>query len=265
MPTKSIRNRIKNSGKLTLGRNITLGPLVNTINVGFGCFIGDDVYIDLPSLKLGDYVTIERGTTIRGYNSCTIGHNVSIGEYSFIDTIGGVEIGNNVGIGVLCQLLSHQMFGDRTFGCRWFLKETLIIGDDVWFMGHCSVSPIKAEEKSMALAGSVITEDMKYNRVYAGTPAKDVTEDTGPQFDEDFNLIESEKKFKSFLIEYESYGNTLLFMKIADDLDEENENLTLFNLKKRHYLPRRSEREYNLMKYLLYDKAKFLPYTPPKK
>ncbi|MBN1574724.1 MAG: acyltransferase [Deltaproteobacteria bacterium] len=267
MPAKGVGDRIKSTGRLMLGRDITLGPLVNAINVGFGCTIGDDVLIDLPALTLGDYVTIERGSAIRGYNSCTIGHNVFIGEFSMIDTVGNVEIGNNVGIGAHSQLLSHQMFGDRTFGSRFSIKESLTVGDDVWFANHCIVLPIKAEERSMALAGSVVTDNMKYNRVYAGVPAKDVTEATGPQFDEKIRIEQSQKKLNSFLIEYESYGNNLAFMKITDNLDEEEEEerLTLFSLKDRLYLPRRTEREYNLMKYLLYDKAKFLPYTPPKK
>lgn len=265
MPGKSVSDRIKSLKKLTLGRDVTLGPLVNTINAGFGCSIGDDVYINLPSLTLGDYVTIERGTTIQGYNSCSIGHNVYIGEYSIIDTIGGVGIGNNVGVGAQSQLLSHQKFGDRTFGCRWFSKDPLTIGDDVWFVGHCIVSSITAEEKSMALAGSVVTEEMKYNRVYAGVPAKDITDISGPQFNENIGLKESQKRFMSFLIEYESYGNSLSFMKITDNFDEIEDDLTLFNIKERLYLPRRTEREYNLMMYLLYDKAKFLPYIPPKK
>ena len=267
MAAKGVRDRIKSPGKLVLGRDVTLGPLVNTINVGFGCSIGDDVFIDLPTLTLGDYVTIERGSAIRGYNSCDIGHNVFIGEFSMIDTVGNVEIGNNVGIGAHSQLLSHQMFGDRTFGSRFSVKENLTVGEDVWFANQCIVLPITAEERSMALAGSVVTENMKYNRVYAGVPAKDVTDVTGPQFDESIAIEQSLKKLNSFLIEYESYGNNLSFMKITDDLDEEEdeEELTLFSLKDRLYLPRRTEREYNLMRYLLYDKAKFLPYTPPKK
>ncbi len=264
MRPKSVRDRIKSPGRLVLGRNITLGPLVNTINAGFGCSIGDDVLIDLPTLTLGDYVTIERGSAIRGYNSCDIGHNVFIGEFSMIDTVGNVKIGNNVGIGAHSQLLSHQMFGDRTFGSRFSVKESLTVGDDVWFANHCIVLPITAEDRSMALAGSVVTDKMRYNKVYAGVPAKDVTEATGPQFDENVTIEQSQKKLNSFLIEYESYGNNLAFMKINDNLDEEEEELTLFSLKDRLYLPRRTEGEYKLMKYLLYDKAKFLPYTPPK-
>ena len=46
----------------------------------------------------------------------------------------------------------------------------------------CIVSPIKAEDKSIALVGSVVTGDMKFNTIYAGTPAKPVSEKIGPQF-----------------------------------------------------------------------------------
>ena len=35
----------------------------------------------------------------------------------------------------------------------------------------------------MAMVGSVVTHDMFPNRIYAGVPAKDVTEKLGPQFE----------------------------------------------------------------------------------
>jgi len=49
-----------------------------------------------------------------------------------------------------------------------------MVGNDVWFVGHCVVSPVVVEDKSMSM--SVITKDMKYNEIYAGAPAKPISE-----------------------------------------------------------------------------------------
>jgi thiamine monophosphate synthase len=62
----------------------------------------------------------------------------------------------------------------------------------VWFVGHCIVSPINAKDKSMALVGSVVTKDMDENKIYAGSPAKDITEKVLPQF----KKITIEEKWK---------------------------------------------------------------------
>ncbi len=75
-------------------------------------------------------------------------------------------------------------FGDPLQGCRWESSKPMVIEDDVWFVGHCLVSPIHAKAKSMAMLGSLVTKDMEANRTYAGTPAKDMTEKLGPQYSE---------------------------------------------------------------------------------
>lgn len=55
----------------------------------------------------------------------------------------------------------------------------MVVEDGVWFVGHCLVSPIRAKARSMAMLGSVVTKDMDHNRIYAGTPAKDITDKVG--------------------------------------------------------------------------------------
>ncbi len=58
------------------------------------------------------------------------------------------------------------------------------------FVGQCIVSPIIANDKSMA--GSVITKTMEYYHIYAGSPAKSIISDKiGFQFDN----ISTENKY----------------------------------------------------------------------
>ncbi|MDA8441857.1 MAG: hypothetical protein M0Z55_05725 [Peptococcaceae bacterium] len=251
--------------RIQFGTNIVFGPSCKNITIGYGCFLGNDLYIDVPELVIGDYTTIHKGTTIHGYRTCTIGHNCWIGQQSIIDSIAGTSIGNNVGIGASSQLWSHAKFGDSLEGCQWNKSKPLMIEDDVWFAGHCIVSPIVAKKKAMLLVGGVITKDMEENHVYAGVPAKDITELVGPQFIE----VPLESKINTFLKLYNEFLNlNNLCTKDFSIMITDNDNFdqlksakeqTVFSIKDRTYIPTRSDYEYRFMKFLLYDRAKFIP------
>jgi acetyltransferase-like isoleucine patch superfamily enzyme len=247
--------------KVSFGDNITIGKNTKVVEIGYGSFLGNNIYIDIPELSIGEYTTIHHSTTMHGYKYIRIGHNVWIGQFCIIDGIGGTTIGNNVGVGAHSQLWSHMKFGDITAGCRWNITKNLMVKDDVWFVGHCIVSPITAEYKSMLMLGGVITSDMKENHIYGGVPAKDLTEDLGTQFKENCSIEHRLETFLNFLYDYEKRGNDISFVQIKEKLDDEyvQGKYTLFSLEERSYIPNRSEEEYRLMKYLLYEKAKFIP------
>lgn len=265
MIKKSNKKTQLNIGTMTnIGDRLIFGKMCQEITIGFGCFIGDDVYIDVPNLIIGDYTTIHKNTTIHGYQNCHIGHNCWIGQNTIIDSIGGVFIMNNVGIGAYSQLWSHIKFGDVLAGCRWNKSKGLIIYDDAWFVGHSIVCPIEAKKKSMLLVGSVATHDMKENHVYGGVPAIDMTDKVGTQFKNE----SPEKRRNNFIKHYRDFLkiNRLTDKQyqaiLTDDLTGmgSTPKLTYFDIGKRTYKPSRSENEYKFMKYLLYDKAKFVPY-----
>lgn len=246
------------SEALKIGRNVVLGPRCKKIKIGFGCFIGNDVYIDVDCLEIGDYTTIHHGSIIHGLNT-VVGHNCWIGHYTIIDSLGGdTRIGNNVGVGAHSQLWSHMKFGDTLNGCRWNSSSRLYLDDDVWLVGHCIVGPIHAKTKSMLMTGGVAVKDMDENSVYAGSPAKNVTEKLGAQFEE----ISYEEKLRRFLIlraefcKAESVNENNF--KVVDGFSDEI-NVTQFNIQERTYKPIRSVNEINFIRFMLYDKAKWLP------
>ena len=246
--------------RTTWGSDVVLGPNCRRIEIGHGCFFGRDIYIDVEELSIGDYTTIHHGSVLHG-NSCRIGHNCWIGHYTILDALGSeLTIGNNVGVGAHSQLWSHMKFGDVLEGCRWNARSQLVIEDDVWFVGHCIVTPIRAHEKSMLHVGGVAVKDMLPNISYAGSPAKDVTEKLGPQFDEDVSLASKEELFDSYIEEFASSGHAVDFIRACRAFPEEREtSLTYFNIAERSYIPRYSEDEHAFMKFLLYEKAKFVP------
>lgn len=253
------------SSKVTFGNNIVFGDNCRNIKIGFGTFLGDNLYIDVPELVIGDYCRIHNNGVIHGYQSCRIGHNCWIGQNTIIDSIGGTTIGNNVGIGAFSQLWSHMKFGDVLEGCRWNSQKPLIVDDDVWFVGHCIVSPIHAKRRSMLLIGGVATKDMEENHVYAGSPARDVTDKLGPQFSPvtyDQKLIRFYQLYQEFLSK-NHLAEEDFRVTVVNDLTgtQSTTNETFFNLYDRAYQPAYSEFEYLFFRFMLYDRAKFIPKT----
>jgi acetyltransferase-like isoleucine patch superfamily enzyme len=252
--------------ELIIGKNTFISPKAKIVGldgkakkviIGDNTYIGDDVQIIVDEIEIGDYCKIHHHTNIHGYKPIKIGHNAWIGQYTIIDGIGGTTIGNNCGIGAHSQLWSHILFGDDLEGCNYNSNKNLTIGNDCWFVGHCIVSPIVAEDKSMALVGSVITKDMKYNHIYGGSPAKDLTEKIQRQFRE-VSIDEKYEKMLSYLKNFEDTE------KIKVVLDESqisfDDDISYFNVSNRKYTKKLLDTEIKFMKYLLPTKGKFIPY-----
>lgn len=228
------------------------------IVIGDNCYIGENVQIICDDFSIGDYSKIQHDTNIHGYLPCKIGHNAWIGQFSIIDSIGGTTIGNNCGIGAHSQVWSHIKFGDTLEGCRFLTEKPMIIGNDVWFVGHCIVSPIIAEDRSMAMVGSVITKDMKYNEIYAGSPAKSLSDKIGFQFNE-VSIQDKFLKMNQYLDMWNANSKSIKIVKDCSEIDFTNQNITYFNVYDRTYTKRGSEGEISFMKYLLPAKGKFTP------
>jgi len=224
------------------------------IVIGDHTYIGDYVQIIVDDFEIGDYCKVHHHTNFHGYKPLKIGHNAWIGQGTIIDSIGGTTIGNNCGIGAYSQLWSHIKYGDELEGCNYNSTGSLVVGNDVWFVGHCIVSPIQAKAKSMALVGSVITKDMEANHIYGGSPAKDLTAKISPQFRE----VSVEEKYRK-MIRYHKEVGSPSSIKIVTSLEKVDKYHSYFNVTDRTYTKRGTEEEVSFMKYLLPTKAKFIP------
>jgi acetyltransferase-like isoleucine patch superfamily enzyme len=244
-----------------IDESVVFGANCREVSIGHGTRIRGNVYIDVDHLTIGDYVTINPGTVIHG-DVIEIGHNCWIGRNAMLDGHGGLlRIGNNVGIGADSQLWSHIKFGDRLEGCNWYKMEKLIVDDDVWFVGHCLVASIHAKKRSMLMLGGVATHDMEENQIYAGVPARNMSTIFGNQFRE---RTTEEKKidFLNIVEEYKSTGRSIDFIEIVGSRTEVTGtelSTTRFDLENRTYCPRYTDEETEFMRFLLYDRAKFLP------
>ncbi len=240
-PTAVIRGLNGNAKRIVIGDNV---------------YIGKHVQIICNDFELGDYSKIHHGTNVHGYKPCKIGHNLWMGQYGILDCIGGVTIGDNCGIGAHSQLWSHIKYGDTLEGCNFLSEAPMNIGKDVWFVGRTLVSPITAEDKSMALAGAVVTRNMKYNEIYSGVPAKSISDKIGYQFKE-VTIGEKMDKMKIYLSE--SGIDTKSIEIVTDRSEAKDDGKTYFIVDTREYTKQRSEAEIEFMNFLLPAKAKFTP------
>lgn len=231
--------------------------------IGDNVFIGHNSRVFVDELVIGDYTVMHNNAFIAGDLPCRIGHCCWFGQHVILNSTGGVTIGNGVGVGAYSQLWSHIKHGDVLQGCRWNSSRPLIIDDDVWFVGHCIVSPIHAHEKSMALVGSVVTKDMEANHLYAGVPAKDVTEKLGPQFAE----VSLEEKYRRMMDELEEFyalhpefesRTVKVVRRLGEGLEYDPAVYTVFDVDARRYNRRRTEQEFAFMRHLL-QSIKFFP------
>jgi len=238
------------------------GPAERVV-LGDHVFIGAHSKIRVPVFDVGDYTQIHNHALCNGYQPLTIGYNGWFGQNTILNATDRLEIGNNCGVGAYSQLWTHIAYGDTLQGCRWHSTKPMIIGTDVWFVGHCIVSPIIAKDRSMALVGSVVTRDMDENRVYAGSPAKDITDRVGPQF-ADVTVearVEAMRALRDQFLQRNPDDRPEL-LGIAADGEVIIPGETVFDVVRRTYSKRRSAEEARFIKFLL-PGAKFVPAGEP--
>jgi acetyltransferase-like isoleucine patch superfamily enzyme len=251
---------------VSIGRNTKFGRNVvfncKKVRIGDGVVFFNNIEINAEVFEIGDYGIVYHDSYVSGNGALRIGHNFWLGNTSIIDSLGGTRIGNNVGIGAHSQLWTHMIFGDVLFGSRFHSVKSLEIGDDVWLVGHCLVSPVTIGPRSLALLGSTITRDIEPDKVYGGVPAIDMTSVLGKPFqinpvEERMHLLE--KRLDAFARQ-SGISDIYAHVRIVVDANEtvRTENVTVFNVANRTYAKCGTALEHRLIWFLL-PTAKFLP------
>lgn len=223
------------------------GPASRVV-LGDHCYIGPGTRILAPEFLLGDYSKLHMQGFGHGEFPLRIGRNCWIGGNCVLDSHGGLDIDDNVGIGAHSQLWTHIQFGDIVEGSRFHSRRYMHVGKDAWLVGHCIVSPVKIGERSMAMAGSVVTRDMEPNHVYAGVPARDVTERMGPQFESrtvEQKAVKLQEMLDAFLAQNPGHRGLLRVARSARDLAP---GVTNFDVSRRVYTRTRSAAEVDFLK-----------------
>lgn len=143
---------------------------INHINVEFGenvtvsadsnlydCFLGDDVFV-------GPFVEIQKNVKI--------GQNTRIHSHTFICE--HVRIGKNCFIGHGVIFTNDLLIGGPARGDQLKYKKT-VIHDDVSIGSNATILPVEIVSGVIIGAGSVVTKDIVEKGIYAGNPARKIS------------------------------------------------------------------------------------------
>ena len=145
---------ILHAPKIEMGDNVRIGPL-NMIKCG------DEV-------KIGFSSQISFLVIIYGRGSFRLGARSYVSIKTFIDTAGGVEIGDYSGTGPGTMIFSHASFLPPTKGFPRVIKKTTI-GNYVWLGGMNFVTAGSViGDHVMSLPGSVISKHVDSEIFFIG-------------------------------------------------------------------------------------------------
>jgi acetyltransferase-like isoleucine patch superfamily enzyme len=249
------------------------------VTVGVGVVIEDGVRFACDKVKIGDFVYIGRGTTIRtpefsigdytrlneasycgGRKPLRIGRNVYLGRGVYLDSNGGLTLEDNTLAGAYSQLWTHIEGGDMVQGCnpRWYTERELIVHKDAWLVGRVVISnATEIGERALVLNESNVLHNIPADTTWAGNPAKDVTEKFGPQFEE---LSDDEKALRLYVEIRRFENNTEHFGFLSSRSCEAkfgtDPRVTYFSVSERTYTKRRTAAEVAFMRFT---SGKFTP------
>ena len=173
---------VEGEGVLNISSKAEIGKRVRfiikegaVVNISDYVTLGDDVKVIATSgeVNLGPWTTIHSSCLLICENKIDIGAHCWFGQNTVIDGSGGIQVGNGVRVGMYSQLWSHVAAGERIEGCTLFGRERVIIENDVWLVGTCTVgSGVKIGRKTICLAHSNIVSSIPSEVVAAGAPAK---------------------------------------------------------------------------------------------
>jgi len=159
---------------------------LKTKSFGRNILIGHATEISYPkSISIRDYAFIDHHVTLDALGgSISIGRRVHIAPYAMIIGVGGVEIGDYVGIGAFARVYSHSeapIDGKRMSGpmipeqYKGMITKKVTIGKDALIgTGSVILPGVSIGEGAIVAANSFVpaNADIKPWTIVSGTPAK---------------------------------------------------------------------------------------------
>lgn len=136
------------------------------------CKIGENTkvwhFVNMYECEVGDNCNI--GSYVEIQSNVKVGNNIIISSHSIICSLVTIEDDVFVGHGVMTinDIFppSRKRTGTSKYWKKTLIKKGAVIGNNATLM------PVTIGENSVIGAGSVVTQDIPPNEVWAGNPAK---------------------------------------------------------------------------------------------
>ena len=164
----------KGAGKIKIAVWFVVNALL--VRASWNPFMGMKIMLlRMFGAKIGKGLVIKNNVIIKSPWNLTLGNNVWLGEYCWIDNLDKVIIGNNVCISQGAILLTGNH--DYTRASFPYRNAPIEIEDGVWIGAKTVVCPnVKAHTNAILTAGSIAVGDLDADGIYQGNPAKKVKE-----------------------------------------------------------------------------------------
>jgi acetyltransferase-like isoleucine patch superfamily enzyme len=255
--------------EVALGVGVTIGAnvVIKARKVVIGDFVtvGDGCKFFVPELRIGDYSRLGDLVLGIGTKPMLLGRNLYVGRLVRLDSRGGLEIQDNVGIGDSSAIWTHIRHGDVVQGCRWDKEYPLVIEHDAWLVAKVTVGGCqRIGARAMIFNESNVTKrEIPPDTVWKGNnPIEDVTAKVGPQFethpDPIIDLFQKQDRLDAEIDRFNDERPDLpdVLFSGMPNADARQEHITYFNVRDRTYTKRRTAAEVAFLRYTL---AKFVP------
>lgn len=246
-------------------------------------FLGFEQNILVPVFRTGDYTAIHNRCLISGYEPFTAGHNCWIGQDTILNATKALTLGNGVRIGTGSRLWTHVASGELMEGCTMYGEWPLVLEDDVWVVGGGIVSPnLVVARGTVLMTGGVLTKSTEPRHVYAGVPAKDVSDKL--RVYKDVTLEDKHAMMLTFLHEFHastknvwresvvvvdnavqardvvaSLATPAIVVQVRDECFDAPAGFSVFSLETKRYRKQRTKLEQSFIRFHVGHRARFNP------
>ena len=134
------------------------------------------LYYKKKAAQFAPNIFVGRSVVIKSPAELSVGENVSLHAFCYLDAAGGIDIGNNVSVAHSCSIISFEhTWEDPKIPIKYNKTKLagVVIEDDVWL--GCSVRVLAGayiENRVVVAAGSVVKGRLLSGYIYGGIPAK---------------------------------------------------------------------------------------------